>query len=53
MNPSWAPWTSSQESEEAIHIPSTGEMVKVIDGPFNGSTRCEEINDEKKKLKVM
>ena len=43
------------ESEEAIHIPfHMGEMVKVIDGPFNGFNGViEEINDEKKKLKVM
>jgi len=31
-----------------------GESVKVIDGPFNGFTGVvEEINEEKKKLKVM
>lgn len=31
-----------------------GEAVKVIDGPFNGFTGViEEINEEKKKLKVM
>jgi transcriptional antiterminator NusG len=31
-----------------------GETVKVTDGPFNGfSGVIEEINDEKKKLKVM
>lgn len=43
------------ESEEAMHIPfHMGEGVKVIDGPFNGFTGViEEINDEKKKLKVM
>ncbi|MCB0793087.1 MAG: transcription termination/antitermination factor NusG [Flavobacteriales bacterium] len=43
------------ETEEAIHIPyHVGEGVKVIDGPFNGFNGViEEINDEKKKLKVM
>jgi transcriptional antiterminator NusG len=31
-----------------------GEGVKVIDGPFNGfNGTIEEINEEKKKLKVM
>ncbi len=43
------------ESEEEINIPFyVGENVKVIDGPFNGfSGVIEEVNDEKKKLKVM
>ena len=43
------------ETEEAIHNPfHVGESVKVIDGPFNGFTGIiEEINEEKKKLKVM
>ncbi|MCB0795716.1 MAG: transcription termination/antitermination factor NusG [Flavobacteriales bacterium] len=43
------------ESDEAIHIPfHVGEVVKVIDGPFNGFNGViEEVNDEKKKLKVM
>ena len=43
------------ESEEEITVPFiVGETVKVIDGPFNSfSGVIEEINDEKKKLKVM
>lgn len=43
------------ESDEAINIPFiVGEAVKVIDGPFNSfSGVIEEINEEKKKLKVM
>jgi transcriptional antiterminator NusG len=40
---------------EEINIPYyVGEMVKVTDGPFNGFTGViEEVNAEKKKLKVM
>lgn len=43
------------ESEEDHRIPFTvGEAVKVIDGPFNNfSGVVDEINEEKKKLKVM
>ena len=43
------------ESEEAINIPFTvGETVNVIDGPFNNFTGViEEVNEEKRKLKVM
>ena len=43
------------ESSEQINIPFVvGESVKVVDGPFNSfSGTIEEINEEKKKLKVM
>jgi transcription termination/antitermination protein NusG len=43
------------DSEEIINIPFfAGETVKVIDGPFNSfSGVIEEVNEEKKKLKVM
>jgi len=43
------------ETDAAINIPFiVGETVKVIDGPFNSfSGIIEEINEEKKKLKVM
>ncbi|MCK5787988.1 MAG: transcription termination/antitermination factor NusG [Chlamydiia bacterium] len=43
------------EQGEFVNIPFViGESVKVIDGPFNSfSGVIEEINEEKKKLKVM
>ena len=43
------------ENEEEVRIPFVvGESVKVIDGPFNNfSGVVDEINEEKKKLKVM
>jgi len=43
------------ESDEEINCPFlVTESVKVIDGPFNGFTGIiEEVNEEKKKLKVM
>ena len=42
-------------TEEEMKIPFVvGEPVKVVDGPFNNfSGVIEEINEEKKKLKVM
>jgi len=46
---------AAQEEGEQMEVPFyTGESVKVIDGPFNGfSAAIEEINEEKKKLKVI
>ena len=43
------------EQGEGINVPFiVGETVKVVDGPFNSfSGMIEEINEEKKKLKVM
>ena len=43
------------EQGEGVNVPFiVGESVKVIDGPFNSFTgTIEEINEEKKKLKVM
>jgi len=43
------------ETEEELKIPFVvGESVKVIDGPFNNfSGVIDEINEDKKKLKVM
>jgi transcriptional antiterminator NusG len=42
------------QDEEMNNPYVVGEMVKVIDGPFNSfSGVIEEINEEKKKLKVM
>jgi len=43
------------EAGESVSVPYfVGEAVKVMDGPFNGFNGViEEINEEKKKLKVM
>ena len=43
------------DSKAVMSVPYVvGETVKVIDGPFNSfSGVIEEINEEKKKLKVM
>lgn len=43
------------EQGEMMNVPYyVGESVKVTDGPFNGFTgEIEEVNEEKKKLKVM
>jgi transcriptional antiterminator NusG len=43
------------ESEEELNVPFfVGEAVKVVDGPFNSfSGIIEEVNNEKKKLKVI
>lgn len=44
----------AESSEENITPFFVNESVKVIDGPFNGFTGIiEEVNEEKKKLKVM
>jgi transcriptional antiterminator NusG len=44
----------TQSGEELTTPFYVGEPVKVIDGPFNGfSGVIEEVNEEKKKLKVM
>lgn len=44
----------SSQTEEIVEPFIIGEPVKVIDGPFNNfSAVIEEVNEEKKKLKVM
>lgn len=43
-----------EKEEESAVLFTVGEVVKVIDGPFNSfSGIIEEVNDEKRKLKVM
>lgn len=46
---------AQEDAEENVEVPyRVGESVVVIDGPFNGfSGVIEEINEEKKKLKVI
>lgn len=45
---------NNQLGESAVEPYIVGEFVKVTDGPFNGfSGVIEEVNEEKKKLKVM
>jgi transcriptional antiterminator NusG len=43
------------ETDEELNVPFfVGEAVKVVDGPFNSfSGVIEEVNNEKKKLKVI
>ena len=44
----------SERDEELTTPFVVGETIKVTDGPFNGfSGVIEEVNEEKKKLKVM
>lgn len=46
--------TQNDETERTETIFRAGDMVKIIDGPFNNFTGyVEEVNEEKMKLKVM
>ncbi len=46
--------TQDEDSERSETIFRTGDLVKIIDGPFNNfSGTIQEVNEEKMKIKVM
>ncbi len=46
--------TQDEDSERSETIFRTGDLVKIIDGPFNNfSGTVQEVNEEKMKIKVM